>query len=320
MKLRPLAPLALLALLLSAVGAHAISFAPQAVAPASESESDWKLTVAPTAWDLGRYPYNDHQVLNSAYQPMTTADLQKIFPNYTYTPGSPTRWSSTRIDFVPKVSALLSAEYRVDERVSLGVWYVPVAWQAKYQGNMAIDIQDTTGAAPKSGLLTGNLSGTSNLKGGMIEVHDTYRLNNGVSVQLGYQRLNYKGTTMLLLPYDTAKTPGVSFDETFNWGTLWGYKTFAVGSEEKPIDLMAGVGITQALDDDTSRTPLNAKTAPTQLNLQVGGAYPLSERYSANVALDGADDPVYLAPNNVYLNMVKEKYPKLQFLEAREVA
>ena len=45
----------------------------------------------------------------------------------------------------------------------------------------------------------------------------------------------------------------------------------------------------------------------------------LSERYSANVALDGADDPVYLAPNNVYLNMVKEKYPNLRFAEAREV-
>ena len=38
------------------------------------------------------------------------------------------------------------------------------------------------------------------------------------------------------------------------------------------------------------------------------------------LALDGADDPVYLAPNNVYLNMVKEKYPNLRFLEAREVA
>ena len=46
----------------------------------------------------------------------------------------------------------------------------------------------------------------------------------------------------------------------------------------------------------------------------------LSERYSANVALDGADDPVYLAPNNVYLNMVKEKFPNLRFEEAREVA
>jgi peptide chain release factor 3 len=45
----------------------------------------------------------------------------------------------------------------------------------------------------------------------------------------------------------------------------------------------------------------------------------LSDRYSANVALDGADDPVYLAPNNVYLNMVKEKYPNLRFLEASEV-
>ncbi len=45
----------------------------------------------------------------------------------------------------------------------------------------------------------------------------------------------------------------------------------------------------------------------------------LSDRYSANVALDGADDPVYLAPNNVYLNMVKEKYPNLRFAEAREV-
>jgi peptide chain release factor 3 len=46
----------------------------------------------------------------------------------------------------------------------------------------------------------------------------------------------------------------------------------------------------------------------------------LSERYSANVALDRADDPVYLAPNNVYLNMVKEKFPNLRFEEAREVA
>ena len=45
----------------------------------------------------------------------------------------------------------------------------------------------------------------------------------------------------------------------------------------------------------------------------------ISDRYSANVALDGADDPVYLAPNNVYLNMVKEKYPNLRFMEAREV-
>ena len=45
----------------------------------------------------------------------------------------------------------------------------------------------------------------------------------------------------------------------------------------------------------------------------------LSERYSANVARDGADDPVYLAPNNVYLKMMQEKYPKLSFLEAREV-
>lgn len=46
----------------------------------------------------------------------------------------------------------------------------------------------------------------------------------------------------------------------------------------------------------------------------------LSDRYGANVALDGADDPVYLAPNNVYLKMMQEKYPKLKFLDAREVA
>jgi peptide chain release factor 3 len=45
----------------------------------------------------------------------------------------------------------------------------------------------------------------------------------------------------------------------------------------------------------------------------------LSDRYGANVALDGADDPVYLAPNNVYLKMMQEKYPNLQFLDAREI-
>ncbi len=45
----------------------------------------------------------------------------------------------------------------------------------------------------------------------------------------------------------------------------------------------------------------------------------LSDRYGANFALDGADDPVYLAPNRVYLDMMKEKFPGLTFSETREI-
>ncbi|MCL2831027.1 MAG: peptide chain release factor 3 [Betaproteobacteria bacterium] len=44
----------------------------------------------------------------------------------------------------------------------------------------------------------------------------------------------------------------------------------------------------------------------------------LCERYAHNVARDGADDLVYLAPNKVYLNMMQERYPSLRFLETRE--
>lgn len=45
----------------------------------------------------------------------------------------------------------------------------------------------------------------------------------------------------------------------------------------------------------------------------------LQNRYSAQLAKDNADFLVYLAPNKVYLNMMIEKFPKLQFLETREM-
>ena len=45
----------------------------------------------------------------------------------------------------------------------------------------------------------------------------------------------------------------------------------------------------------------------------------LAEKSGVNVALDGAGDYVYLAPNRVNLNMTKEKYPDIIFLETREI-
>ncbi|PKO83243.1 MAG: peptide chain release factor 3 [Betaproteobacteria bacterium HGW-Betaproteobacteria-11] len=45
----------------------------------------------------------------------------------------------------------------------------------------------------------------------------------------------------------------------------------------------------------------------------------LAEKSGVNVALDGAGDYVYLAPNRVNLNMTLEKYPAIQFLETREI-
>ena len=45
----------------------------------------------------------------------------------------------------------------------------------------------------------------------------------------------------------------------------------------------------------------------------------LADKSSFNIALDGADEYVYLAPNRVNLNLAQEKFPEIRFLETREV-
>ncbi|MBA3902459.1 MAG: peptide chain release factor 3 [Rhodocyclaceae bacterium] len=45
----------------------------------------------------------------------------------------------------------------------------------------------------------------------------------------------------------------------------------------------------------------------------------LVDKAPLNVALDGADEYVYLAPNKVNLKLTQERYPALQFLETREI-
>ena len=45
----------------------------------------------------------------------------------------------------------------------------------------------------------------------------------------------------------------------------------------------------------------------------------IADKYGFNVALDGAGEYVYLAPNRVNLAMAQERYPNIQFLETREV-
>lgn len=46
----------------------------------------------------------------------------------------------------------------------------------------------------------------------------------------------------------------------------------------------------------------------------------LADKHGLNIALDGADDYVYLAPNRVNLNLAQERFPEVRFLETREVA
>lgn len=46
----------------------------------------------------------------------------------------------------------------------------------------------------------------------------------------------------------------------------------------------------------------------------------IADKYGFNVALDGAEDYVYLAPNRVNLQMAQERYPGIEFLETREIA
>jgi peptide chain release factor 3 len=45
----------------------------------------------------------------------------------------------------------------------------------------------------------------------------------------------------------------------------------------------------------------------------------LTEKYAQNIALDGAGDYVYLAPNQVNLKLTQERFPEIHFLETREV-
>ena len=45
----------------------------------------------------------------------------------------------------------------------------------------------------------------------------------------------------------------------------------------------------------------------------------LSDKYPQNIAYDGADDMVYLAPNSVNLRLTEERFPDIRFMETREV-
>jgi peptide chain release factor 3 len=45
----------------------------------------------------------------------------------------------------------------------------------------------------------------------------------------------------------------------------------------------------------------------------------LADKYPQNIALDGAGDQVYLAPNSVNLRLTQERFPDIQFMETREV-
>lgn len=45
----------------------------------------------------------------------------------------------------------------------------------------------------------------------------------------------------------------------------------------------------------------------------------LADKNSFNIALDGADEYVYLAPNRVNLSLAQEKFPEIRFLETREI-
>ncbi len=45
----------------------------------------------------------------------------------------------------------------------------------------------------------------------------------------------------------------------------------------------------------------------------------LLDKAPANMALDGAGDYVYLAPNRVNLQMAQERHPNVRFLETREI-
>jgi peptide chain release factor 3 len=64
--------------------------------------------------------------------------------------------------------------------------------------------------------------------------------------------------------------------------------------------------------------PYNVSTA-RWLRGDVAMIQQLAEKSGVNVALDGAGDYVYLAPNRVNLNMTMEKYPDIIFLETREI-
>lgn len=46
----------------------------------------------------------------------------------------------------------------------------------------------------------------------------------------------------------------------------------------------------------------------------------IADKYGFNVAMDGAGDYVYLAPNRVNLQMAQERFPEISFLETREIA
>lgn len=203
--------LATAGLLVTTAGAYAISFAP--VTPLGEAGAQaetakkWTVGLAGAAWDLP---------------------------------------SAGGINFSSQVRPLVTAEYQATQKISVGAWVNPLAWDV-----------DTTIAGTK---YTGNVDGT------MFEVHGTYALPQGYAAQLGYQRLDVD------LKFAGQNLGSVTDD----FITLWGLKTFDLrkNAEKNKLGIMLGLGVQQEL-----RSPNLLEG-----NALVGASWGFSKNYSADVS------------------------------------
>lgn len=120
------------------------------------------------------------------------------------------------VEFDAKVRPLLSVDYQINDKWSVGGWY------------NAFGLDASSGAV------------TVSADGSVYELHATYGLPKGFAVQAGYMASDIDFTV-----------PGFgTTNATSEEITLWGMKNFAVGGERLPLNLLAAVGASFA-DSDT---------------------------------------------------------------------
>lgn len=226
-------------LLLQVSGAHAISFAPDrtvAVGPVGgvgtggAKPLGLSVGVAASSWGL---------------------------PNVATAIGT--------LEFDSKVRPLLTAEYQLDNKWSVGGWYNFISWGAKLN--------------PAPGALPAGAAIDAKVDGGMFEVHGTraFPLSDKLvaSAQLGYLHQSLDINV-------TARQSGavVASDKSTansDFATLWGLASYKLSSNENAgtgLIGMGGLGLFQGLN---SGNTLNG-------HLLVGASYSFSPKISADVS------------------------------------
>ncbi|MDH7569550.1 MAG: hypothetical protein QHJ73_08190 [Armatimonadota bacterium] len=183
------------------------------------------------------------------------------------------------VTFDSKVRPLVTAEYQLTPKWSVGGWYNPVAWDMVLRWDMP--------GGPVQGAVA-SFEGT----GSMFELHGTMSLGNDFAVQAGVLHFNVDWEYQ---PGGQLDLSARNLEDKATKIVLWGVKTFRMGAvENPPFALTVAAGLAQGLvgDYDSKFNPTTgapAKVKTLTVNGLLGASYSFTPRWSADASLWLAD-------------------------------